>query len=292
MSGFGKVFWSYNHDTNNYCNQQVTTIRDVVGDIIKQENGKEVDLIVDSRHIRTGQDIYETISHLIEQSSCMVVFVSNTYFNSDWCKREYQLFKNKENLSGGKGLILPIRMVKQGEGFKNGKDKETVAWIEDLQNRSHRDLSDYCKNGSVDEYITELQKLAEDIFEIVKNTKFANLLSTYSEDCDSILKAPDKSDIEYAEKIDKIWHSTSETQKKIMKIVENCNSKAVKIDSLIGTIKSNDKKLVGNADELYYRLRVLVYLGLMKMERFGRSDTVISFDDDAYKVLHHKRLLY
>lgn len=288
-----KVFWSYTHDTNEYLNNEIKNIRNYVAEEIRQLYGKDINIIIDSREVRTGQNLESRIRQLITQSSCMVAFLSPTYFMSDWCKKEYQWFIEQENLLGRNDLIMPILSIKLQE--KSRYDKNTEQWKNDLLGRSYIDISEIIsiREGGKRSLNDRLKKLSLDIFELVTDVHVPKIPDDEFEDYESAVKAPSKSDKNYEQNILDIWNNMSETQKKIMRKVYNCSSKSVSIDSLIGMIKSKyGKNMVSNGEELYYRVKVIMYMGISRIRTVGATETIVSFDKDALSVLERNRKVY
>jgi hypothetical protein len=95
-----------------------------------RDTGKQP-VFVDNQ-CKTGRDYRDTIAEGHRCSTVLVAVLDAQYFDSKWCRAEWEAFHNRErDASLEDGLIYPIRL---GDGDH---------FIQDATRRSPRDLSNY-----------------------------------------------------------------------------------------------------------------------------------------------------
>ncbi len=97
----------------------------------------KINIFKDDNEIRSGSDWEKVILNSLLQSRIMVPILSPSYFMSEWCKREFQVFHYRQIKQGFMsaqnpyGLIVPIR-INDGDFFP-----DCVKKIQSLDCRNH-----------------------------------------------------------------------------------------------------------------------------------------------------------
>jgi len=132
----------------------------------------KITVFKDDGEIQGGSDWEQTILNSLLQSKIMVPILSPSYFMSEWCKREFQVFHyrqikqgfmSKENPSG---LIVPVR-INDGDFFP-----DCVKKIQTLDCRNHFRIGEGFKTTA--RYIELQDKLiawANEVAQAIINSK-------------------------------------------------------------------------------------------------------------------------
>jgi len=132
----------------------------------------KITVFKDDREIKSGSDWENVILNSLLQSRIMVPILSPSYFMSEWCKREFQVFHYRQIKQGFMseqnpyGLIVPIR-INDGDFFP-----DCVKRIQSLDCRNHFRIGEGFKATA--RYV-ELQDIllswANDVAQAVLNSK-------------------------------------------------------------------------------------------------------------------------
>src|SRR5690349_13388755 len=94
-------------------------LRNVIVELRKSVRSKlgatdvdEVGFIYQAGSIKTGQDWQNELGEAIRHANVLVCFCSNTYFNSEYCANEFEVFRKRLNAFGAAGAellaIIPV----------------------------------------------------------------------------------------------------------------------------------------------------------------------------------------
>lgn len=133
---------------------------------------RKINVFKDDSEIKSGSDWEKSIINSLLQSRIMVPILSPSYFMSEWCKREFQIFHYRQIKQGfmsernPNGLIVPIR-INDGDYFPN-----CVKKIQSLDCRNHFRIGEGFKATA--RYV-ELQDIlivwANEVAKAIQNTK-------------------------------------------------------------------------------------------------------------------------
>jgi cobaltochelatase CobT len=74
----------------------------------RQTGNVSYSVFQDKTHISPGADWVSRIKSELDSASVLLVLLSPTWIRSDWCKAEYQIFKDSTRASGRKRLVIPL----------------------------------------------------------------------------------------------------------------------------------------------------------------------------------------
>ncbi len=292
---FGSVFWSYSRTADDYDKNEITSLRNRLHKAIEVLHGSRINLMIDSLNVRHGQNLETRIHHLISTSCCMVPILSPTYFQSDWCHKEYLWFREQERLIGRSDLILPILYidVNNTEGFC-GDDVKT--WKEDLLSRLYLDW--HQMRGRTNTGIDgrdKLETFAKSIWHLVSTVKVPEVPEPNYHDSYSTLRIPKVDDPQYERIILELWSDMTGTQRQIIKLINSqAEGDEISVDDLLERINLSIGMINQGpvtemiADELYYRAKTLMYQGFLRMRVMGERITLISLVPRVEHVLKLK----
>jgi tetratricopeptide (TPR) repeat protein len=111
----------------------------------RQFTPEDLSIFFDKDDIRVAQDWEMRIKSSLRDSNLLLACISPSYFASEWCHREWELYAQHEldRAVGGEG-VNPVYFI-EVPGFE-GK-LATDAWIEDLRRRQHIDLRPWFSEG-------------------------------------------------------------------------------------------------------------------------------------------------
>lgn len=98
---------------------------------LEEEVGKDVSIFADWHDIGAGDAWNERLKNGLAFSKCLVSLLLPTYFESEWCKKEFAVFENRSHQHGmlsfamPHGLIIPIILHGLGgRPFPNAVDEK------------------------------------------------------------------------------------------------------------------------------------------------------------------------
>jgi hypothetical protein len=114
--------------------------------------GREGRVFID-KSIRFGEDWPDTIQNALESSRVMLACASPAYFQSSWCRREWEFFDTRERTTGTT-LIFPVRLRPWDRVLDPSAD--TRAWMAGVGTRQMPEVSALLGENS-----TEIRRLVD-----------------------------------------------------------------------------------------------------------------------------------
>ena len=130
------VYLSYAYPDNT--DGFVVRLRDRLALELQVQTGEPVDVVCDPDRIRAGPQGSEEAEKLVERATFLVPVVSPSYFKSDECRRDFEIFLERERRTN-RPLILPVYFVATGE-FENGAVYSNNEWVQALKRHNFLDL--------------------------------------------------------------------------------------------------------------------------------------------------------
>lgn len=78
---------------------------------LEEEVGKDVRIFVDWHDIQTGNAWNERLRNGLLYSKCLVSLLLPTYFESNWCKKEFAVFEHRSRQNGMLSLAIPEGLI-------------------------------------------------------------------------------------------------------------------------------------------------------------------------------------
>jgi tetratricopeptide (TPR) repeat protein len=142
------VFISYAHQDNHgphqgWVKQLVLAIRELHA----RFTPRPLEVFLDLEEIRTADDWEHRILRGLRLARLMVAVLSPAYFNSDYCRREWEIYCDHEAERAMRGQgIAPIYIVKAPD-FDSAAQGALDRWRTDLKRRQYLDLQDLWQEG-------------------------------------------------------------------------------------------------------------------------------------------------
>ncbi|WP_420621103.1 toll/interleukin-1 receptor domain-containing protein [Candidatus Poriferisodalis sp.] len=102
-------FFSYSRDDDDHEGQRLTAIRHRFAGEISVLTGSAFSIFQDRKDILLGQDLWDRIQRAITNAHIFIAIVTPNYLKSPACRRELELFRDREMHRGRNDLIFPIR---------------------------------------------------------------------------------------------------------------------------------------------------------------------------------------
>ena len=83
---------------------------------LEEEVGADLRVFVDWHDIQTGDAWEQRLKYALLKSKCLISLLIPSYFESDWCTKEYAVFEHRSKQNGmlslerPNGLIIPISL--------------------------------------------------------------------------------------------------------------------------------------------------------------------------------------
>jgi hypothetical protein len=130
------VYLSYAYPDN--ADGFVVRLRDRLAQELQVQTGEPADVVWDPDRMRPGSQWSEEVEKLVERATFLVPVVSPSYFNSDQCRKDFEIFLDREQRTN-RPLILPVYFVTTGE-LENGVAYSKNEWVQTLKRHNFLDL--------------------------------------------------------------------------------------------------------------------------------------------------------
>lgn len=116
-----------------------------VEDEYRQQTGKQLSVFKDTI-LLPGERWEERILTAVKASRCLLAVMSPPYFQSDYCRKEWEHFHAEEEKRGIRDLIIPVYYTEH-EPFENPGQRQDE-WLKDLAARQCEDFRQYRHEGA------------------------------------------------------------------------------------------------------------------------------------------------
>jgi TPR repeat protein len=106
-------FWSYSTSDDESSRGKLSQLRALLAGELQQHLGRafKVNIFQDVAAIPPGRDWARQIDEAIEASSFLIPIVTPAFLQSEWCCKEVEAFRHREERLGASGLIFPIHYI-------------------------------------------------------------------------------------------------------------------------------------------------------------------------------------
>lgn len=156
------VFLSYANIKN--IDDTVSAFHAALDRAIKGRFNMDAKVFIDKRDIRAGDRWENNLSTELASANVLLVLLSPVWLSRDWCRKEYEYFKEAHAGETNKGVVIPILWVDTEEhDAKDENSKALLSELKEIQMVDWRDLQ-YDRNyESSTELRRAIGKLADDI---------------------------------------------------------------------------------------------------------------------------------
>lgn len=138
---------------------------------LEEEVGKNVSIFVDWHEIQTGNAWEERLKNGLLYSKCLISLLQSTYFESDWCKKEFAVFEHRSRQNGmlsrvqPGSLVIPV-VLHRGRDFPSVVDSLQVR---DYQRFYYPNMKGFKKHKEFKELEAEVKTLAREVAQTIQN---------------------------------------------------------------------------------------------------------------------------
>jgi hypothetical protein len=119
----------------------VSQLADRLGRELQVQFGEPINVIWDEHRLRPDAKWSEEAGKWLQLASFLVPVVSPSYFRSDVCRKDFEVFLEREQRTG-RTLIFPVRFVATGESEDSAAQSQP-AWVQGLRRHKVFDLRLY-----------------------------------------------------------------------------------------------------------------------------------------------------
>ena len=173
------VFISYSHKDNPKPDYPITKLVDLLKKTYHDHyDGEKIDVFFDIDGLKSGELWENKLLESLRQSAVMIVILSDDYYNSEYCYKEWQHFQDVEIHYSlpGKGII-PKKYREHAANQEPGKLAVNV-WVQDLQDRQYTDISDWETNRNPEVFKERLLAVCEQIHDRKRQLESRKLIPT------------------------------------------------------------------------------------------------------------------
>lgn len=158
------VYISYSHDQIS-----TTWLRENFLPVFQEELGKHLGrdpvLFINFQELRLGEKWNLLLQDIISRSCICIALITPKYFQSEWCKHEFDWFVRRSEFPGGETRILPL--VLSGSTFP---ESARMIQMVDFRPFSRVDVMRPSSRQFVD-YILAISKLAERAYMMIRRAQ-------------------------------------------------------------------------------------------------------------------------
>jgi hypothetical protein len=105
------AFWSYAHIDDD-CGKLISLCERLRLEV-QRRTARPFRIYVDRQELRVGRYWREDLEDALDRSDLLFVVMTPSYFSSEACRKEYEVFRDKERYSGSLNLILSLFTTSQ-----------------------------------------------------------------------------------------------------------------------------------------------------------------------------------
>jgi hypothetical protein len=102
---------SYVHLNDDYDNGYISRFRERLEGAVRVHQGEDFNLFQDRTHIHVGHKFEDRTNEFLAKATILIPIITPHYFNSEWCRKEFEYFWSKEQITGRGPLIYPVYYI-------------------------------------------------------------------------------------------------------------------------------------------------------------------------------------
>jgi parallel beta-helix repeat protein len=132
------TFLSYTRFDNTHEENRIAEFCERLSGEVKMQTGQPFPIFRDKKDIQWGQRWRERIEEGLDAAVFLIPILTPSYFQSQPCCDEYELFREREKELERNDLILPVYYVECDE-LEDPAIRESKAWAKDLSEQQYED---------------------------------------------------------------------------------------------------------------------------------------------------------
>jgi hypothetical protein len=167
-----QAFFSYTHFDDKHDQKQLSKLRERLAGEVRTQTGQPFEIFQDRISIRWGQQWEQRIDQTLEDEvTFLIPILTPSYFSSEACQKELELFLKRESRLGRNDLILPILYVDCAMlNDKSKREKDTL--VQEIAARQYADWRDLrfspLNSQAVRKLLADLAKQIRDALEDIR----------------------------------------------------------------------------------------------------------------------------
>ncbi len=132
------AFLSYTRFDDAHDEERIAWFCERLSGEVKMQTGQPFPIFRDKKDIQWGQRWRERIEECLDEAVFLIPILTPSYFQSQPCREEYELFREREKKLKRNDLILPVYYVECDE-LEDPAIRESNLWAKDLSERQYED---------------------------------------------------------------------------------------------------------------------------------------------------------
>jgi hypothetical protein len=288
-------FWSYAHFDNMHDQENLVKLCQRLKGEVRAQSGQNFDVFIDQDTLHVGQQWQDELEAALERADVLIPVVTPSYFASENCHDEYDLFKDRELDFGRADLIAPIYYISCPE-LESKSDEGLSEWALDLRKRKYADFR-FIRTGSRNSVhaAKEIEKFANSLVASLNESRSSRL----DGDTDGILhlstaesEPPESVQVVDPHIVIEAFTTLPQTQRNLVRHLYRLHKDYIGVDDLYRDFgKKYGSEAVGSPTELHYRLQVLQFQGFITLKAVGHRTTVVTTIPEVGKLLSENKLI-
>lgn len=180
-----RAFLSYVHADDLNDSGRITQLRRRLESEIRMQLGEDFSIFQDKENILVGQQWRTQIENTIDETTLLISIITPSYLNSEECRKEVELFLDRERQLERDDLIIPVLYL---ETASLHNDEHTIAQA--LNRRQHFDWARFrFEDFESNEVRKGLSELANQVIGAIHRSRIADRSITVPES-DSLVDKP------------------------------------------------------------------------------------------------------
>lgn len=166
-------FMSYTHFDDDHNKGKLTKFAEQLSGEVRAQTGQEFMIFQDRKSINWGDNWKKQIKNSLNEVTFLFPIITPSYFKSNACRNELEIFIERENRLNKKNLIYPIYFI-QTEEIENIKETNDEL-VKIVASRQYEDWRSYrFENFTSKEVNKQFEKLAKNIKNKIKDINIDN----------------------------------------------------------------------------------------------------------------------
>lgn len=116
-------FWSYAHGDDAAESGRIVRLRQKIQAEYEMLTGTQLNIVVDQERLRWGHDFRDRLESAIEETTFFIPILTESYFLSEECRKEFQQFVGTARKLGLERLLMSIRYAPVRDLREDSKDQ-------------------------------------------------------------------------------------------------------------------------------------------------------------------------
>ncbi|MEM7792108.1 MAG: toll/interleukin-1 receptor domain-containing protein [Verrucomicrobiota bacterium] len=257
--------------------------------IREEEGSKRFSLVIDRGALLDGDDWETKLRREVTRSGLLIPLITPQYFESKYCKLEYETFRERNIRMNCEDCVFPI-YFRTCDQMTSPEEFVGSEWVQFMAQYQFSDWRKSKENFELQDLLQPISKLASRIVQESERMSLSGGSKRWKPKL-GVSGNPEPEAKEYADYIDATFLSLTGTQKHIVRRVCKLTEPEISIDELYQSMTLQKAEFFSSEKELLYRTKELAHQGLLLLEPFSNKKSFVKPITSVCRVLTDRNRL-